>query len=86
MSNQLQESNLRIAYYWRALMLDGWEVRSFVIRDAGVVQLLFFLGQGYIFISVWLGEDQKPNTMKAYVWNRLDYILKMYQLLYIKLF
>ena len=33
-------------------------------------------------IGVWLGEDQRTNTMNSHVQKRSDYVFKFYQLLH----
>ena len=48
---------------------------------AGVIQSLFLIGRrtplfGLVF-RMWLGEDQRTNTMKTHVWKRLDYVFKI---------
>ena len=37
-----------------------------LLRYAGVIRLLFLIGHLYL-IGVWLGEDQRTNTIKTHV-------------------
>ena len=36
----------------------------------------------YVLMGVWLGEDQRTNTISTHVYKRLDYAFKFDQLLH----
>ena len=50
-------------------------------RYAGVIRLLFWIGHLYLN-GMWVGEHQRPDTIKVHVLKKLDYVFEFYQLLH----
>ena len=64
--------------YWDCLFL--WVCYEAWFRYWGVIRFLSLIGPLYL-IGVWIGEDQRTNTIKTHhVYKRLDYDFKFYYL------